>query len=107
MHVPREGVELRLDTDDGIEAAALLPLLEQVGDAGEGVPLPLEASDQAEATEVRIVVPAGSAFEPRRSQQAPCLVQAHGRRSHARSTCQVIKAVLVSHRLPHPLANGM
>jgi hypothetical protein len=72
VDLAEKAVELCLDTDDGIEAAALLPLLEQVGDASQRVALSLQAGDQPKATEVGVVIPAGAAFEPWRGQQERC-----------------------------------
>lgn len=66
MHVTDQGVELGLHADHGIEAAALLPLLEQVRDPCERVALGLQLGDEAQTAQVRLAVPAGAPFEARR-----------------------------------------
>ncbi len=66
VRVTEQSVEPRLDPDDGIEVATVLPLVDEVADAGERVPLLLEACDQAEPAEMRLVVPPGATVDARR-----------------------------------------
>ncbi len=100
VRVAEQRVELGLHADHRVEAAALLPLLEQVGDAGEGVAFGLETRDQLQAAEVRLVVPTGAALEPGRCKQTLRSVEAHGRGRHVRPPGEIVQTELLCHLAP-------
>ena len=102
--VAEQRVELGLDADHRVEAASLLPLLEEIGDAGEGVAFGLEPGDQPQPAEVRLVVPAGPSLEPGRCEQALRPVEPHGRRGHLRPPGELVEAELLRHVTPIDLA---
>ena len=100
VRVAEQGVELGLDADHRVETSSLLPLLEEVGDAGEGVAFGLEAGDQPQPAEVRLVVPAGSSLEPGRSEQTLRAVEPNRGRGHLRPPGELVEAELLRHVAP-------
>ena len=100
VRVAEQRVEPRLHADDGVEIPAVFPLVDEVADARERVPLLLEPCDEAQPADVRFAVPASAPVEVGRWEQAPRPVEPDRGGRDVRPPCEIVEPQPVAQLLP-------